>query len=74
MARILSVHYDVPVSVHVLGAERVAVVYQRWVDHVLLLASVEQVVEEAQVAEAAADAVARAVLVDDVRLAGSQPA
>ena len=62
-----------PVPVHVLCAECVAVVDERGVDHDVLLAAVEEVLEVAEVAVAAADAVTRAVLVQDVHLTRREP-
>lgn len=50
-------------AVDVRGTERVAVVDERWVDHLAALGVVQQVAQVAQVAEAGADAVPRAVLV-----------
>lgn len=64
----------VPVSVHVGGAEGVAVVQQRGVDQRAVLCVVDQVLQVAQVAMAASDAVPSAVLVQDEHLTGTEPA
>ena len=62
-----------PVSVHMFGAVGIADMDEGGVDHDVLLAAVEQVVEQTQVAVAAADAVPRAVLVQYEHLSGRVP-
>lgn len=62
-----------PVPVNMFGAVGVADMDQGGVDHDVLLAAVEQVIEQTQVAVAASDAVARAVLVQDEHLPGRVP-
>lgn len=58
---------------NVLGTKRVGVVDERGVDHDVLLAPIEEVLEVAEVAVAPADPVTSAVLVQDVHLAGCEP-
>lgn len=62
-----------PVAVHVAGAEGETVVHQGGVDHDALLGAVQQVTQVAQVPEAAAHAVPRAVLVQAEYLARAEP-
>lgn len=57
----------------VTGAEGKAVVDEGGVDHEVLFGSVQQVVEVAEMSEAAAYAVARAVLVQHKHLARTEP-
>ena len=66
-------HAVLPISVHMLGAVGIADVDQGGVDHDVLFATVEQVIEEPEVAVAATDAVPRAVLIQDVHLPGCIP-
>ena len=72
--RRLLLHACVPVSVYVRRAEREAVVHQRWVDGESALGAVEQLVQVEQVSLASADAVPRAVLVQNEHLARVEPA
>ena len=62
-----------PVSMNMFGAVGIADVDEGGVDHDVLLTAVEQVVEQSEVAVAAADAVPRAILVQDVHLTGRIP-
>ena len=62
-----------PVPVNMFGAVGVADMDQGGVDHDVLFAAVEQVIEQAQMAVAAADAVPRAVLIQDEHLSGRVP-
>ena len=62
-----------PVSMNMFGAVGIADVDEGGVDHDVLLTAVEQVVEQSEVAVAAADAVPRAILVQDVHLTGRVP-
>ena len=56
-----------------LGAVSIADVDQGGVDHDVLFATVEQIIEETEVPVAATDAVPRAVLIQDVHLPGRVP-
>lgn len=62
-----------PVSVHVGGAEGVAVVEQRGVHQRIALRVLHQVPQVAQVAVAASHAIAGAVFVQDEHLPGTEP-
>lgn len=64
---------SLPVPVDVRGAEGVAVVEQRGVDQSVALCVIHQIPQVAQVAMAAAHAVASAVLVQDEHLTRTEP-
>lgn len=63
-----------PVSMHVGGTEGKAVMKQGGVNHGSVLCPLQQVAQVAQVAMAASNAVASAVLVQDEHLTGTEPA
>ncbi len=63
-----------PVSMHMTGAEREAVVKQSGIDDGALLSPIQQVAQVAQVAVAATDAITGLVLVQNEYLTRAEPA